>query len=184
MRILILTFFSLLLIGHINAQKLYCPGGYMLLNLSSEKCKFWASTTRSLSNFDGDISKFEAVVYLESIESINDSIANIFRSKFLDADSLRELRLTVTIKDLDKMDRKKEFKQAIKMRGSLTIHGIKKEVEFDGNIYFRPKLVVLDYELFVNPEQFGLKPPKDLKDCISPIMQIKGNAQLYALELE
>lgn len=123
----------------------------MLLNLSSEKCKFWASTTRSLSNFDGDISKFEAVVYLESIESINDSIANIFRSKFLDADSLRELRLTVTIKDLDKMDRKKEFKQAIKMRGSLTIHGIKKEVEFDGNIYFRPKLVVLDYELFVNP---------------------------------
>ena len=163
---------------------MYCPGGYMLLNLSSEKCKFWASTTRSLSNFDGDISRFEAVVYLESIESINDSIANIFRSKFLDADSLRELRLTVTIKDLDKMDRKKEFKQAIKMRGSLTIHGIKKEVEFDGNIYFRPKLVVLDYELFVNPEQFGLKPPKDLKDCISPIMQIKGNAQLYALELE
>jgi polyisoprenoid-binding protein YceI len=166
------------------AQKLYCPGGYMLMNLSSEKCKFWASTTRSLSNFDGDASKFEAVVYKESVESQNDSITKIFRESFLEFDSFPEIRLTVKILEFEKMDRKKEFKQAIKMRGTLSLHGVKKQVEFNGNIYFRPKLAVVDYELYIKPEQFDLKLPKDLKNCLSPIMQIKGNAQLYALELE
>jgi hypothetical protein len=167
-----------------QAQKLYCPGGYMLLNASSEKCKFWSQTTRALSNFDGDKSKFEVVVNLKNLDSVNDSLEQVFRTYFLEADTFPDLRLTVQIKDYDKIDKTKESKTPIKLKGSFTMHGVKKELEFDGNMHYRPKLVILDYVFYVKLDQYDLNPPRDLKNCISPLLQVKGNAQLYALDVE
>lgn len=161
-----------------KAQMLHGPSGYMLLNLSSEKCKFWATSTRSLSNINTRDGKFETVVYNGSLESINDSLTTVFSEKYLDMNEYTEIRLNGFVYGFDKMDLSKEIRQAVTFRGSLLMHGIKRELEFTGNIYNRPSVMMLDYELYVDPEQFGLKAPADISKCISPVMQIKGNVQL------
>ena len=166
------------------AQLLHVPNGYMLVNLSSEKCKFWATTTRSLSNINTQTGKFETVVYNESFVSANDTASNIFNDDYLNYKEFPELRLNGFVYNFDKMDLSKEFRQTITLRGVLYMHGIKKDVEYTGNIYNRPQLMMLDYELYVDPNDFSLKAPANLASCISPLMLIKGNVQLVDMSKE
>lgn len=154
------------------------------MNVSSSKCKLWATTTTAVSVFDGDKSEFKVVVYPETFISQDDSMAHIFLKEFIQADSFQEIRLTTNILDFDKLDRKKEFTSPIKMKGKLFFQGITKDVEFEGNIHYRPRLSIIDYVLYVPIADFGLVPPKEFKKCLSPIMEIKGNASLYFIEPE
>lgn len=181
---LVLLVFVCVDISGISAQQLICPNGYMLMNVSSSKCKLWATTTTAVSVFDGDKSEFKVVVYPETFISLDDSMAHIFLKEFIQADSFQEIRLTTNILDFDKLDRKKEFTAPIKMKGTLMFHGVTKDVAFEGNIHYRPKLSVIDYVLYIPIADFGLVQPKEFKKCLSPTMEIKGNASLYFIEPE
>lgn len=174
---------SIILSNLAFGQVFYGPTSYLLFNVSSEKCKYYALSTRSYSSIDTKTGAIEVKIRYEmNLESKNDSMLTSFKKDFLNTDSFPDLTLNANIIGYDKINKEIESTTPVKLKGSFEIHGVKKNVEFEGTLHYRPKLIGLEWVLYLPNKDFNLVGPPNLKDCISPTLQVKGNTHMYDLK--
>ena len=165
-----------------SAQMFYGPSAYLLMNVSSENCKYYVTSTRSYSAMDIVKGEIEIKVRYEgNLESKNDTMLTSFKKDFIHADSFKVLTIKAQILDYDKIKKDVESTSTVKLKGSLDINGVTKDIEFEGKLHYRPSLIGLEYVFYINNKDFNLVAPGKLKDCISPVMQLKGNTHMYDL---
>lgn len=101
-----------------------------------------------------------------------------FNEKYVESEKFPKSTFVGKIIDWEKVDWDKE-EQNVQATGTLTIHGVDKEIVVSGIIRILQKNINLVSEFYINISDFDIKIPKIVRDKISEKVEIYVDINLY-----
>ena len=101
-----------------------------------------------------------------------------FNEKYVESEKFPKSTFVGKILDWEKVDWDKE-EQNVQATGTLTIHGIDKEIVVSGIIRILQKNINLVSEFYINISDFDIKIPKIVRDKISEKVEIYVDINLH-----
>jgi polyisoprenoid-binding protein YceI len=141
------------------------------------------ATNKSVTSvIDISTGQIEFAVLLKGFEFKRALMQEHFNENYVESEKFPKSTFKGKISDADKVNFKKDGSYPATVKGTLEIHGVKKEVETKGTIKVAGGVISSDAAFKILLEDYGIKIPGAVKDKISPTVEIKTACTYQPLE--
>jgi polyisoprenoid-binding protein YceI len=134
------------------------------------------------SVMDISTSQIEFAVLLKGFEFRRALMQEHFNENYVESEKYPKSTFKGKIIDAGKVDFKKHGTYPVTVKGTLEIHGVKKEIEVKGVIKVANSIISSDATFKIQLEDYGIKISGAVKDKISPTVEIKTDCTYQPLE--
>lgn len=165
----------------ITAQKYWTQNGHISFFSKAPLENIEAENKQVSSIFNAENGDLVFNVLMKAFMFEKALMQEHFNEKYVHSDKFPKSTFKGNIVDFDKLDVTSKEVQAVKVKGTLTMHGISKNIEADGTISFKGDLIKATSEFNVLLSDFDIKIPSVVKDNVSNniLISIEMNYQPY-----
>ena len=127
---------------------------------------------------NGEIS---AAMLMKSFSFVKALMQQHFNESYIESDKFPRAEFEGRIIDFNKIDFKDGKAHNATAKGKITIHGVTKEIEIDGNLTFKGGKYLLNAVFILKPEDFEIEIPSSKRDNIAKEIRVTLEASLEAM---
>lgn len=141
-----------------------------------------AHNTKATSVIDTRTGKMEFAVLMKAFEFRKALMEEHFNENYVESGKYPKAVFSGNITNLKDVDFKKDGTYKVNVKGSLTLHGVTREVEAPGTITVQNGAIKGISTFTVAPEDYKIEIPKLVRDKIAKQIKITVNADYQALK--
>jgi polyisoprenoid-binding protein YceI len=126
--------------------------------------------------------QIEFAVLMKGFEFRRALMQEHFNENYVESEKFPKATFKGKITDVSAVNFKKDGSYPVTVKGTLEIHGVKKEIETKGTFKVAGGVISSDATFKVLVEDFAIKIPGAVKDKISPTVEVKTNCTYQPLE--
>jgi hypothetical protein len=170
-KFIILAIFGLSQI--ICAQKLISKNGHIFFYSYTPLENIEANNNQVASILDPAAGTFQFSLLVKSFEFKRSLMEEHFNENYMESDKLPKSSFNGKIKDLSKVDFKKDGTYPVEVEGDLTIHGVTNKVSTTGTIDIKKGVVSAKSKFTVIPQDYKIAIPDLVKEKIAKEITIE-----------
>lgn len=179
--ILLLTILLSALAFNAQAQKYFTKTGYISFYSEAPLEKIEAKSNQVMSILNAETGEMVFKVQIKTFQFEKALMQEHFNEKYLESDKYPDATFKGSIQNMENVDFSKDGAYEALAKGTLTIHGVSKEVEAKGNLIVKDGTVLTEALFNVNLADYEVKIPGAVKDNIAEHVQITVNATYTAM---
>ncbi len=181
MKKIIVSLVSLILVSSAFAQKRYFTKTGVISFRAGTAVEDIDGINKSATTvFDAGTGQIEFALLVKSFEFKSALMQEHFNENYMESDKFPKSTFKGTITNISKVNFQADGSYPVTVKGTIEIHGIKKEVETTGLFKVSGESIVSTAEFTVTLEDFKIDIPSLVKDKISKTATIKVNS-IYAV---
>jgi hypothetical protein len=134
------------------------------------------------SVFDATTGQIEFALLVKGFEFNSALLMEHFNENYMESDKYPKSLFKGNIANIDKVNFQKDGVYPVTVKGTLEIHGVKKEIETTGEFKVSGGTIAASSEFSVVPEDYKISIPGVVRDKISKTAKIKINCSYSALK--
>ena len=150
-----------------NAQKLLTRSGHIWFESHAPIEKIEANNHQVMSVVDLEKEQIAFSCLIKSFQFEKALMQEHFNEKYMESDTYPKATYTGSLIDLKELNLHEEGTYPGKTKGTLTIHGISKEIEAEGTFTVKNGRISLDSEFSVALVDYAIRIPSVVRDNIS-----------------
>jgi polyisoprenoid-binding protein YceI len=131
-----------------------------------------AHNKKATSVIDLATGQLEFAVLIKAFQFEKALMQEHFNENYMESDKFPKAQFKGKAEGLEKVDLAKNGTYPVKVKGDLTIHGVTKQVEADGNFLVKNGELSALAAFEVAPEDYGIKIPSVVRNNIAKIIRI------------
>lgn len=176
MKQLLSTFLLLLLcmlsIQEGIAQKIVTRTGHIWFESHTPLEDIEAHTHQAMSVLNSENGELAFAVLIKGFQFEKALMQEHFNEKYMESDTYPKATFAGNLTDFSAIDLDQDGTYPAKATGSLTIHGVKKEIEADGQVTVKGDQLTLTSEFTVEVADYEIKIPSVVRDNIAKTITI------------
>ena len=180
------TFFLLLLAaafaGQVNAQKYFTRDGTISFSASSPLEKIEATSRGATAVIDAASGAVEFAVLIKGFIFEKALMQEHFNENYMESDKFPKALFKGEVLNLDKVNLEKDGEYPVKVKGSLTIHGVTNEIESPGKFIVKDGNITASSSFTVEVADYDIQIPAVVRDNIAKEVRIDIEAGLQELK--
>ena len=183
MKALLLFVFVLLITTSVFSQKKYFTrNGNISFNAGTAVEDIDGVNTTTTSIFDATSGQIEFAVLVKGFEFKRALMQDHFNENYMESDKYPKSIFKGKIVNIDKVNFEKDGAYPVTVKGTLDMHGVKKDVETNGMLKVTGQSVTSNAEFSVLLADYNIAIPSLVKDKVSKTATIKINCNYSLLK--
>jgi polyisoprenoid-binding protein YceI len=178
----LMMFLILPLCFGINAQKLFTKEGKIYFDATSALEKIDATNNKVNAVIEIASGKIEMAVLVKSFHFTKALMEEHFNENYMESTKFPKATFVGVIKEMGKIDLKKDGSNPINITGKLTMHGVTKDVTTKGTVTIKGGIVSTKCEFKILVEDYKIPIPGVVKDKIAKEATISIDLALKSLK--
>ncbi len=141
-----------------------------------------ATNKSTISAFDAVSGQIQFSIMVKGFEFWSQLMQDHFNENYMESDKFPKSTFTGKITNLDKVNFSKDGSYPVDVKGTLEIHGVKKEVAAKGTMKISGETVTATSDFVVVLEDYGIRIPGVVKDKLAKDAKIKINCNYSLLK--
>lgn len=177
MKKIIFIFIALLSIKSMNAQKkIYSTKtGNAWFDAGTGMEDITGTNKSVLSAMDASTGDMQFSVLIKGFEFWSALLMEHFNENYMESEKYPKSTFKGKIMDMDKVNISKDGTYPVTVKGTLEIHGVKREVETKGTLKVKGETIAASSEFIVVMDDYKIAIPSVVKDKLSKTAKIKIN---------
>ena len=173
MKIISILLFAMITVASANAQgKYFTKTGTISFKAGTALEDIDAINKSVTSIFDPATGQIEFAVLIKGFEFRRGLMQEHFNENYMESEKLPKSTFKGKFNDVSKISFSKDGSYATTVKGTLEIHGVKKDVEMPGTIKVVNGVISSKADFIVVVADYSIKIPGAVKDKISPTVNI------------
>lgn len=166
----------------LNAQgKFFSKTALVNFNASTPLEDIDAQTNTGTIVLDAQTGKLESSVLVKAFQFKRALMQEHFNENYMESSKFPKAVFKGEITNLADVNFTKDGTYKTKVKGTLEMHGVKKDITTDGTITVAGKNVKVNSAFMVAPADYGIKIPSVVADKIAKEVKVTFNTELQAL---
>lgn len=178
MKKIILLICLITLTINISAQKFMTKNGFISFYSHTPMEDIKAENNQVAAVLDAATGEMVFQVLIKSFRFDRALMEEHFNENYMESDKFPKAQFTGKIKDLSKIDLKKEGVYDAAVAGNMTIHGVTKPFETTGTIEVTSSGVNLNSKFNLSPEDYNITIPGVVREKINKNMEVTVTMKL------
>ena len=167
--------------GSVQAQKYFTREGKISFFSDAQLEKIEAHNQQATAVVDFATGAMEFAVLIKAFQFEKALMQEHFNENYLESSKHPKATFKGQILDASKFNPSKDGNYPVKVKGTLTIKGVSKEVETDGNIVVRKGELSANAVFKVTVADYNISIPKVVADNIAKVVEVKVDVSLAPL---
>lgn len=169
----------LMLITSVNAQDKYFTRDGVISFFSSTPVEdIKAINSKVTCILDSESGDIEIAILMKAFEFKKALMEEHFNENYVESEIFPKATFKGKINNITEIDFSKDGKYKATVSGSMTIHGITKEITFEGTIEIIEGFVQITSDFNIKPEDYKIEIPSVVRDKIADEMLVSFNVKL------
>ena len=167
---------------NLNAQKYFTKEGKISFFSDAPVEKIEAHNSKATAVFDMETGKMQWAILIKAFKFEKALMQEHFNENYMESSKYPKAKFTGNIKNWSEVDINSQEDVALKVEGSLTIHGVENNISVPGSITFTEEGQVLKSVITVKVADYDIKIPSVVRDNIAKEVEIHIEATLVPLD--
>lgn len=163
------------------AQKFVTKNGYIRFFSETPMESIEAVNNQVNAAYDYSSSKLVFKVLMKSFEFEKALMEEHFNENYVESDTYPNATFIGTVENNNEVDLTKKGTSKVLVKGKLTIHGVTKEVEAEGEMIFDKDLIQAKAKFFVKPGDYNIKIPGAVVENIAEEIEVTVDVSMKKL---
>ncbi len=182
MKKVILSAAVLFSLVNLNAQKVFTKTGMIAFSASSPIEKIEATTKKSVGVIDLASGRIEVQLLVKSLHFEKALMEEHFNENYMESGKFPDAKFVGNISDWASVNLKKDGTYPVKVKGDLTMHGVTKNIETNGNLTVKGgTITAAKSDITIKVADFNIQIPGAVKDKIAKEAKISIDLALQAM---
>lgn len=165
-----------------SQKKYFTRNGNIVFNAGTAVEDIDGVNTTTTSIFDASTGQIEFAVLVKGFEFKKALMQDHFNENYMESDKYPKSVFKGKIVNIDKVNFEKDGSYPVTVKGTLEMHGVKKDVETNGTLKVAGQSVTSNAEFTVLLADYNIAIPSLVKDKVSKTVTIKVNCSYSLLK--
>ncbi|MCO6476017.1 MAG: YceI family protein [Phaeodactylibacter sp.] len=181
-KVVILVFAALVVGSALNAQKYFTREGKVSFFSDAPVEKIEAHNSKATAVVDAESGRMEFAVLIKAFQFEKALMQEHFNENYMESDKYPKALFKGEVTNMDAIDLQKDGEYKAGVKGSLTIHGVTKEVEAPGKFVVKDGNITASSSFTVMVADYDIEIPAVVRDNIAKEVRIDIEAGLQELK--